>query len=456
MSNSELSVLDFGAVASDTELQTKGIQQAIDACFRRGGGRVIVPKGRYLIGGLRLRSRVTLYLQSGAVLIGSRNPEDYNILRNDVLEPLPQEDFTDTLWCDASHDIKERDFIYVLGSRWNNAMIRAAHAEDIAIIGEEGAVIDGADCYDAVGEEHYRGPHAIAFHDCRNVILRGYTVRRSANWAHNTVKCVNLLCEDVTVEAGHDGFHATCCRNLDIRNSRFYTGDDCVAGIGNVNVTVADCELNSACSAMRFGGTNALIKRCRMYGPGRYLFRGSLTLEEKISGVESAGEVDGHRRNMLSAFTYYADFSFPIEERQGNIIIEDCVIEHADRFLHFNYSGNEPWQCGRPLENITFQNIRASHLKRPITAYGDAEHPVELTLSGLTVTDSPDFEDNALIWACNYRQINVENLSLSGIGYDALAKVWSEGELRFRDIHSDIPPERYIVRAQEKFFANAI
>ena len=49
-------IQDYGAVSCD-QLQTKAIQAALDACFLAGGGRVVVPAGIYLTGGLRLRSR---------------------------------------------------------------------------------------------------------------------------------------------------------------------------------------------------------------------------------------------------------------------------------------------------------------------------------------------------------------------------------------------------------------
>lgn len=84
---SSVSITDFGAVP-DGELQTAKIQAAIDACFRRGGGEVRVPAGTFRTGGIRLRSRVTLRLLRGAVLRGSRNPEDYFGYLADTVEPL--------------------------------------------------------------------------------------------------------------------------------------------------------------------------------------------------------------------------------------------------------------------------------------------------------------------------------------------------------------------------------
>ena len=72
----EFNIRDYGAKFADT-VQTKAIQTAIDDCFLAGGGRVVIPCGIYLTGGLRLRSNVQLYLESGAILKGSRDLEDY-------------------------------------------------------------------------------------------------------------------------------------------------------------------------------------------------------------------------------------------------------------------------------------------------------------------------------------------------------------------------------------------
>ena len=277
-----VSVIGYGAVPNCSMLQTSAFQAAIDACFLSGGGIVEIPEGTYTIGSIRLRSNVTLHLLKISILMGSRNPEDYFGYLQDSVEPLDSSMITDGPWNRAEKSIeKDYRFMRIPGSRWNNALIRAINAENICIIGEEGSVIDGCDCFDELGEEAYRGPHGIGMFYCKNIIFKGYTVQNSSNWAHSLFYCENILAQTVTVLAGHDGIHLTVCKNIDIINSRFYTGDDCISGFANVNVTVRECELNSACSALRFGGTNVLVENCHMYGPCRYLFRGKLTKEEK-------------------------------------------------------------------------------------------------------------------------------------------------------------------------------
>lgn len=62
----EYNVLDFGAKADGTTLNTIAIQNAIDAC-NKTGGVVIFPSGKYLTGTIYLKSNVSLYLQNGAI-----------------------------------------------------------------------------------------------------------------------------------------------------------------------------------------------------------------------------------------------------------------------------------------------------------------------------------------------------------------------------------------------------
>ena len=141
-------IRDYGARFADT-LQTKAIQSAIDDCFLAGGGRVVVPAGIYLTGGLRLRSNVQLYLESGAILKGTRDIQEYNAFLEDTIEPVTAEVVGDTF---------ETGPTVTCTSRWNNAVIRAIDAHDISIIGEKGSYIDGSNPHDPEGESGFRGP----------------------------------------------------------------------------------------------------------------------------------------------------------------------------------------------------------------------------------------------------------------------------------------------------------
>lgn len=455
MGKSVISVLDIGVKQGSSELQTAAFQAALDKAWSIGGAVVQVPAGRYYISSLRLRSHTTLYLCAGAELYASRDPELYNIVNDDSLEPLSEQQLTDKPWEPFVKGVQRcYDFMVKPGGRWGNAIIRAINAEDVAIIGEPGSVIDGQDCYDAIGEERYRGPHGISMHNCRGITFKGYTIQNTGNWAHCIFDSLDILMDGVTVLAGHDGIHCTSCTNLRIMNSEFYTGDDCIAGFGNINTLVSNCICNTACSGLRFGGTNALIRDCKFFGPAKYFFRGCLSLEEKQQG---ARVVKAPRTNMLSVFTYYADFSVDIPEQPGNIIIQNCTVDNVDRFLHYNYSGNERWQAHRPLESVKFDHIQATNIGMPLTAYGSPDVLLTMVMRNVDVTFRENVENTAFLHAANYDRILLENVKIRKRKDAPLVKSWTQGgQILFRNVSYDAPENEWLIYTDEPFICKAI
>src|SRR5688500_651372 len=70
-------VREFGAFGDSKTLDTAALNKAVDACAAAGGGRVLVPPGKYLTGTVRLRSNVTLELQAGAEIVGTLDLDHY-------------------------------------------------------------------------------------------------------------------------------------------------------------------------------------------------------------------------------------------------------------------------------------------------------------------------------------------------------------------------------------------
>jgi polygalacturonase len=73
----DFDVTKFGAVGDGKKLCSAAIRKAIVACHSAGGGRVVIPAGRFLTGPIHLESNVNLYLAEKATLLFSRNPRDY-------------------------------------------------------------------------------------------------------------------------------------------------------------------------------------------------------------------------------------------------------------------------------------------------------------------------------------------------------------------------------------------
>ena len=70
-----------GLKGDGTTKDTIALQAAIDAAGQAGGGEIILPAGRYLIGSIELRPHTTLRLENDAVLVGSPDKSDYPITK---------------------------------------------------------------------------------------------------------------------------------------------------------------------------------------------------------------------------------------------------------------------------------------------------------------------------------------------------------------------------------------
>lgn len=319
-------ITDFGAVPDSDAPQTIAIQRAIDAVAADGGGILHIPRGTFVSGTVRLASRLTLRLDEGAVLLGSSDIADY----------------------DARY--------------WGGGFIVCADLDAITIEGP--GVIDGADCVNPKGEEGFRGPHCVALANCTNVVVRDLTIRRSANWAFNCVSSSEVLFERVRIRGGHDGVDAMDCRRMVFKECDFRTGDDCIAGAGNHEFSFENCYFNTSCNGVRLSCIGLIMRGCRFKGPG-----------------ESVHKITG-KNEMLAAFMH---FSPPdrvgcsgIQPQSDEWLIENCTIEDVNQLYEFDH--RTLWQNGRPVARVTFRDVTATGLRKPIWVCGDTRRQFHLTL----------------------------------------------------------------------------
>ena len=392
-------ILDYGACFSD-RLQTEKIQKAIDDCFLAGGGRVVVPCGVYVTGGLRLRSRVELYLESGAILLGSRNPEDYFGFREDKLEPLSVEEIGSTPATGRSA---------VSTSRWSNGLLRAFDAEDIAVIGEKGSYLDGQNCFDPEGEENYRGPHGMSFWRCRNIRLEGYTFINSSNWCHAIFQSQNITVRGVSIYSGFDGFDVRTCDNILVEDCNFYSGDDAIAGFDNNDVTVRNCRLNTACMPLRFGGNNVLVENC-VSDERRFGSRLRLTDEAKILGELTNDTV---RHESWAPFSYYCDHRADPRKPIENVTFRNCRFAQERELIRIEFDGLHRWCCNRPMRSIRFENCQIEDLQTAGMIWSTEDEKITVEYVGCKLSGRPGTKEPICV-AGNFEKILFEDCVIDG------------------------------------------
>jgi polygalacturonase len=243
-------VRQYGASGDGASLSTKAIQAAIDGCARSGGGTVLFPAGAYLSGTIVLKNNVTLQLEAGAVLRGSRRLEDYP-------SHVPAlRSYTD--------NYTERSLVY------------AEDVENVSICGH--GTIDGQGA--SFKGEYKLRPYLIRFVKCRNVSVTDVTIRDSPMWVQHYLACDQVNIRGISVHsrvnANNDGIDIDSCRGVRISDCDIWCGDDAIVLKATLDrpcrdVVIANCVLSTLCNALKLGTEsnggfeNIAISNCTVY-----------------------------------------------------------------------------------------------------------------------------------------------------------------------------------------------
>jgi len=263
-------VRSFGAKGDGVTLDTSAVSAAIAACVKHGGGTVYFAPGHYVIGTVQLYSHIHLLLESGAVLVGSHDIQDYL--------PSPPFGFAGNYGVDVTGEGA------VLG------MLIAKNEEDVSIEGQ--GEIDGQGDsfmglqtahapndymtqyvrnpekfqaamntveYGPVEPDHRPGTMIVFFH-CANVRLHGITLRSSPNWTLHLQDVEGAAISDIQIlnnpkVPNNDGIDCMKCRHVRISNCNIDTGDDGFAIVGSEHVNVSNCSISSRSAAIRLEST---------------------------------------------------------------------------------------------------------------------------------------------------------------------------------------------------------
>jgi hypothetical protein len=196
----QVNVRDFGATGDGVTKDTRAFQKALDACAVAGGGDVLVPAGKYLIGSIQLGTHTTLRLEKDSILTGSPDLEDYPII--------------DVRWEGRT----------LPGHR---ALIYATNVEHIGITGP--GLIEG-NAATAASNRPPRGTPVIEPVNCSNILWEGFTVKQPGNnWATHPTYCTDLVVKNVTIDGLRDGIDLDSCSRVRIEGCTIETGDDSIS-----------------------------------------------------------------------------------------------------------------------------------------------------------------------------------------------------------------------------------
>ncbi|HSK88141.1 MAG TPA: glycoside hydrolase family 28 protein [Anaerolineales bacterium] len=398
-----------GALGDGQTLDSPAIQKVIDSCAEQGGGTVYLPAGQYLAGSLFLRNNITLFLDSGAVICGSENPQDYPVIHS-RWEGMHQDTYA--------------------------PLIAGEHLQNIAVLGRGTIDGRGAVWWKAKKEKtlaHPR-PRLISFSECTNVLIEGITAINSPSWTINPVHCQNVNIRGITIinpadSPNTDGINPDSCRFVRISDCYVSVGDDCI--------TIKS-------------GTEH--ERPDLHAPCRDITITNCTLERGHGGVVIGSEMSGGVKNVVISNCVFigTDRGIRIKSRRGrggtiedirvsNLIMDGVLCPFTmNLYYHIGVRGNHAVSDKNPrsvndgtprLRRIHFSDITAREVKHAAGfLYGLAEMPLEdisfsdisISLSDVADSGYPDMADDipsmsqAGFFIRNARRIRLDHVQVTG------------------------------------------
>jgi polygalacturonase len=348
-------ILDCGAKPDGKTLCTEAIQNAVDQCADSGGGTVYFPAGTWLTGTVYLESHVTLWLDSGCLLLGSKEKKDYGRPRK--LANTEGETF----------------------SYW--AIIAGRNLENIAIRGR--GTIDGQG--DNFKYKDGPRPKNIYLENCSYVLVEGVRMRNAGSWMQHYRRCDHLTIRDIAVfnhvSYNNDGLNIDSCRDVVITGCTVDSDDDAIV-LKSLslspceNIAISDCIVSSHCNSIKMGTEsgggfqNITVTNCTICSPrySKVIYGRQRGLAGVALEIVDGGNLD---RVAISNLTIKG-VTVPIFMRLGNrarLYEKDQPQPDVGKFSNVIISNIIAAECsltgcsitglpGHQIENVTLSNIQ--------------------------------------------------------------------------------------------------
>ena len=331
-------ISSFGAKTNASAAQNqKAINRLISLVSRKGGGKVIVPKGTWNTGAIEMKSHVNLVIEEGATLKFAFDTNLYPLVRTSW-EGLACWNYSPCIYGYKVTDIAITGKGTIDGGGNNetwwpmNGHPRFGYQEGITKeaqrLGSRAKLLKQAE--DGVpfderkfGKGQGLRPQLVNFVRSERILIQGVKMLNSPFWVIHPLLSKNITVDGVTIwneGPNGDGCDPEACENVLIQNCVFHTGDDCIAIKSGRN---NDGRLWNQPSK------NIIIRNCKM--------------EDGHGGVVIGSEISGGCENVYA---------------------ENCVMDspHLERILRIKTNNCR----GGQVQNINMRNVVVGQCKEAV------------------------------------------------------------------------------------------
>jgi polygalacturonase len=289
-------VTSYGARAGGDFDNTAAIRQAVEACARAGGGRVVVPAGVFLTGPIHLKSNVNLHVSEGATLRFSTDPAKYLPAVYTRWEGTELMNYSPFIYAFEQQNIAVTGKGTLDGGasddnwwKWarrqgSTPAPASADARRLREMGNTGVPVSRR----VFGAGHYLRPSFIEPYRCRNILIEGVRIINSPFWEIHPTLSQNVTVRGVNIYShgpNNDGCDPESSKDVLIEDCVFDTGDDCIAiksgrdddgrrvGVASENIVVRNCTMKDGHGGVVIGSEisgdcrNVFVEDCKMDSP---------------------------------------------------------------------------------------------------------------------------------------------------------------------------------------------
>ncbi|SEG69024.1 Polygalacturonase [Bryocella elongata] len=377
-------VRGFGATGDGTTLDTGSVQRAIDACTQDGGGTVLLPAGRFLVGSIEVKSNVTLHISAGAVLLGSGSGKDYH-----AVDAIPLTG--DTTLVDG-----------------NWALLYAVRAKNVTIEGPGTIDGQGFQFHSPVrgqlppsGLGGSKRPYHLLTYQCEGLTVRNLDLVDCAYHSIRVIQSKRVHMDSLyihnRVNGNNDGFHFISAQYLTVSNCIVMSQDDACALFGSCqNVTITNSTFSTRWSVFRFGGgqvRNVAISNCvlrQVYG----------------CPIKFQGNPGSSYENISFSDIVLDDVTGPIHVGVGPRAPRQAPAGAPPAPVRDDMTSPHPEESGPPA---VLRNISFSHIHGNVTT-----NPGQIDEAKVTSNANAGEKHSCIVFNC-VGGATMENVSLSDI-----------------------------------------
>ncbi|KAF3456287.1 hypothetical protein FNV43_RR00937 [Rhamnella rubrinervis] len=375
-----VSILEFGAVGDGKTLNTLAFQNAIfylKSFADKGGAQLYVPPGRWLTGSFNLTSHLTLFLEKGAIILGSQDPSQW-----EVVDPLPS--------YGRGLDLP--------GKRYRS-LINGYQLQDVVITGDNGTIDgQGSVWWDWFSSHslNYSRPHLVEIVESELVVVSNLTLLNAPAYSIHPVYCSDVLVQNISVSNPPGSPHTV---GVVPDSSNDVCIEDCIISTGYDAIALKSGWDEYGIDYGR-PTKNVHIRRVHLWSSSRSCL---------AFGSEMSGGISNVVVEHVRLYNSYSGIEFRTTKGRGGYIkhvnISDVVMQNV--YMAFSACG----QCGvHPddkfdptalpvLEQITLQDVTGTNISVAGNFMGIEESPFTLIcLSNITLSIN---SGSLASWVCS-------------------------------------------------------